>query len=450
MESVPLWQSVLLPLGLIALTALLTLMESAAESLSEARLDRMAEDGNDRAEAVRARLPRCAGLLEAIQFAQILAMLLLGGVGIACIVKPLGALLTALPALSVVPAGLIKALCLIAVMLLLCAAVQLFGIELPRRYANLHMDALIISLFGPMRFVRLVFRPLSALVRALEGGLIRMSGIDPQTTDESVTEDEILAMVDIGEEKGAIESSEKELIENIFEFNNLTVEDCMIHRTDVTAVDADITEDEFVNLVRESGFSRYPVYDGDIDTIAGILTTRAYFLNARLAPDERKSVRELLLPAYFVPESMRADVLFREMQSRKSHMAVVVDEYGGTSGIITLEDLLEEIVGNIYDEFDPQAAQDIIAQPDGSWRVAGSVELDRLCETVGIDEIESDEFDTLGGLVFSQLTEIPEDGAHPEADAFGLHIRVDELADRRVEWATVTKAAREGEDAEKG
>ena len=131
-------------------------------------------------------------------------------------------------------------------------------------------------------------------------------------------------------------------------------------------------------------------------------------------------------------------------------MAVVLDEYGGTSGLITLEDLLEELVGNIYDEFDPQAKADVIAQGDGTWRVNGSVELDRLCETIGIDEIESDEFDTLGGLIFSQLTAIPEDGSHPEVDCFGLHIRVDELTDHRVEWATVSRLEEDpDEDDEK-
>lgn len=224
----------------------------------------------------------------------------------------------------------------------------------------------------------------------------------------------------------------------------------MIHRTDVTAVDIDMSEDEFVDLVRETGFSRFPVYEDDIDSIVGILTTRDYLLNARRPEGERKTIRELLRPAYFIPESVRADALFREMQNRKCHMAIVVDEYGGTSGLITLEDLLEELVGNIYDEFDPQAKADIIPLPDGSWRVNGSVDLEQLCETIGIDEIESDEFDTLGGLIFSRLTAIPEDGSHPEVDCFGLHIRVEELTDHRVEWAIVSKLPEESdEDGEK-
>ena len=155
--------------------------------------------------------------------------------------------------------------------------------------------------------------------------------------------------------------------------------------------------------------------------------------------EQPKPFRELVRPAYFVPESVRADILFRDMQSKKVHMAIVVDEYGGTSGLITLEDLLEEIVGNIYDEFDPQEESDIIRLEENLWRVAGSADLESLGEAVGLELPESEEYDTLGGLVFAQLTVIPEDGSHLEVDALGLHIRVEELAERRVEWALVSK-----------
>ena len=450
MDAVPLWPTLIWPLILIALTLLLTLMETAADSLSESRLEHLADEGESKARSILKRLDDCAGLGEGIQCARHMALLLLGFLSGMYMSRPLSNALLALPAMEGAPAALVHALCLIAVLLVLYTLVRLFCIEWARRVANMHVDSLILSLFSPMMFVRWLFRPMTALSSAVAGRLIRMSGADPEKAEENVTEDEILAMVDIGEEKGAIESSEKELIENVLEFNNTTAEDCMIHRTDVTAVDVDTSEEEFVDLVRETGFSRFPVYEDDIDSILGILTTRDYLLNARRPQGERKTIRELLRPAYFIPESVRADALFREMQNRKCHMAIVVDEYGGTSGLITLEDLLEELVGNIYDEFDPQAKADIIAQGDGTWRVNGSVELDRLCETIGIDEIESDEFDTLGGLIFSQLTAIPEDGSHPEVDCFGLHIRVEELTDHRVEWATVSKHPEEpDEDGEK-
>ena len=152
-----------------------------------------------------------------------------------------------------------------------------------------------------------------------------------------------------------------------------------------------------------------------------------------------KTVRELLRPAYFVPESVRTDVLFRDMQSKKVHMAIVVDEYGGTSGLVTIEDLLEEIVGDIYDEFDPQEEKDIEKLEDNLWRIAGSCQLETLAEVLELEFPEEEESDTLGGLIFASLSMIPEDGSQWEVDTCGLHIRVEEFIDRRVEWALVSK-----------
>ena len=439
LDPVPLWQALLIQLGLLLITLFMTLLDSAADALTESRLERMKEEGDARAEQLLDQLPACRATVSAVHSALCFLQLLMGALAAVGLASPLAKALKDASFLSALPDGLLAALSLILVLLVMCFFVRFLGVELPRRMAARNIDALLRALFGPMTFMRRLFKPMTALIDAATGAVMRLMGEDPSKADENVTEDEILAMVDMGEESGSIESNEKELIENIFEFNNLTAEDCMVHRTDLTAIDADTSEDELIGIIRDTGFSRFPVYGDDIDDILGILTTRAYLLNARLPKKERKSVRELMIPAFFVPETMRADVLFHEMQSRKSHMAIVVDEYGGTSGLVTLEDLLEEIVGNIYDEFDQQAGQEIIPQPDGSWRVAGSVELEPLCEALGIDEIESEEFDTLGGLVFSQLTAIPEDGSHPEVECFGLHIRVDELADRRVEWATVRK-----------
>ena len=446
MDPVPLWQTVLFQLCLIGLTALFTLLESAAESLTESRLERLREEGDAHTDRMRAQLPHGEAALSAVQTGLCFLAMLSGCVAALGWAGTLKTALTGVEPLKSLSAEALFRLSLILILLLICFFTRLLGVELPRRMAALHADGVLRALFGPMVFVRRLFVPMTALIGKASGAVMRLMGIDPDQATEQVTADEIMAMVDIGEEKGSIERNEKELIENIFEFNSMTAEDCMIHRTDVTAIDVDISDGELIDLIRETGFSRFPVYDRDIDDIVGILTTRSYLLNARLEPEKRKTLRELIRPAYFVPESVRTDVLFREMQSRKSHMAIVVDEYGGTSGLITLEDLLEEIVGNIYDEFDPQDKQDIVPQADGSWRVAGSVELDRLCEALGIEEIDDDEFDTLGGLIFSRLTAIPDDGSHPEVDCFGLHIRVDELTDRRVEWATITKTPEEPGD----
>lgn len=259
-----------------------------------------------------------------------------------------------------------------------------------------------------------------------------------------VSEDNIMAMVEEGEESGAIQSNEKELIENVFEFDNMTAWDVMVHRTDMVTLAVDADEDTVVKAIHQSGLSRFPVYQDDVDDILGVLSTRDYLLNFRLP--QPKPMRDLLRPGYFVPETVPADRLFRDMQSKKIHMALVVDEYGGTSGLVTLEDLLEELVGKIYDEFDPQEEQDIIRLEDGRWRVSGSADLEELAATVGIDLPQEDDrdYDTLGGLVFSQLPVIPEDGSRPVVEALGLRIRVEELCDRRVEWALVEKIASPG------
>lgn len=263
-----------------------------------------------------------------------------------------------------------------------------------------------------------------------------------QKLHKRASEEDIRQMVDIGEEKGAIEKEEKALIENVFEFNNSTAGDLMVHRTDVVMLHADDPDEKIVRTIRTSGLSRFPVYEEDLDDVIGILNTRDYLLNAM--ERDPKPTRTLLRKAYFVPETVRTDVLFRDMQSRKVHFAVVVDEYGGTSGIITMEDLLEELVGDIYDEFDPKEERSILPLGNSQWRIAGSAELDDIAEALDIDFPDDGEAETLGGLVFARLDVIPDDGTHPRVDVCGLHIQVEQLSDRRVEWAIVSKLSDTG------
>lgn len=270
-------------------------------------------------------------------------------------------------------------------------------------------------------------------IKELGKSLLKKLHKDP----DDVTEEEILQIVDIGEEAGAIESTEKELIENIFDFNNHSAEDVMTHRTNVSAVSLEDDRDTILSLIKETGLSRFPVYGEDMDDIVGILNARNFLLNC-LEPDP-KPLADLLRPAYFVPETLQADVLFRDMQKKKVHMAVVVDEYGGMSGIVTMEDLLEEIVGNIYDEFDPQAPTPVVRLDENLWRIDGTASMEDISEALEIDLPLDDEFDTLGGLVFSALTFIPEDGSTPEVDVSGLHIRVEKFEEHRVVSALVSR-----------
>ena len=265
---------------------------------------------------------------------------------------------------------------------------------------------------------------------------------------DQVSEDNIMAMVEEGEESGAIRSNEKEFIENVLDFDNSTAKDVMVHRTDMVTLSADAKEGEILDAIRQSGLSRFPVCGEDADDILGILSARDYLLNFH--QPNPLPLKELLRPAYFVPETVGADVLFHDMQGKKTHLALVVDAYGGTSGLVTLEDLLEELVGNIYDEFDPQEEQEIIRLDDVHWRVSGSADLEELAEAMEFELPKDEEldYDTLGGLVFSQLSVIPEDGSRPLVETLGLRIQVEELCDRRVEWALVEKLSPEPEESE--
>ena len=183
------------------------------------------------------------------------------------------------------------------------------------------------------------------------------------------------------------------------------------------------------------------ITDEDMDDIIGTLNTRVFLLNEQ--SENPKPLRELIREAYFVPETVQADALFRDMQMKKIHMAIVVDEYGGMSGIVTMEDLLEEIVGNIYDEFDPQAEAEIARVDDETWRISGAAALEDVSDSLDIELPQDEDYDTLGGLIFSQFTAIPQDGATPELDVAGLHIQVEKIEDHRVEYALVRKLPEE-------
>jgi len=434
----------LLPL-LILLQGLFNAAGAALSALPQGRLHRQAEEGDEKARTLLelARTPERhrAAILAVCTLAGLFSAVL----AVQSLVPPLSLWLRARLGEDVLPGAGLQAAVAAAVLLLLAYAGLVLGNLFPRRLAVRRPEAVARATLGAVKFAVSLFRPLSWLLDKSANGVLRLCGEDPNAAPESVSEDEIRMLVDKGEERGAIETAEKELIENIFDFNNTTAEDVMVHRTDMELLSVDEDAGEVLKTIRETGLSRFPVFEEDADDIIGILNTRDYLLNAQLPWP--LPIRQLIRPAYFVPESVRTDQLFRDMQGKKIHMAIVVDEYGGTSGLVTMEDLLEEIVGNIYDEFDPQEEKEIVPLGEGLWRVAGSAELEAVAEAVGI-ELDGDAgYDTLGGLVFAQLSVIPEDGSHFEVDALGLHIQVEEFTEHRVEWALVSKLE-EPEEAE--
>ena len=420
---------------LIFINAFFAAAEIAVISLSETKLRKQAEEGDKKAKKLLKLMAKPDNFLSAIQIAITLAGFLSSAFAADTFAEPLTEWLIGLGV--GMNASALNTLMVVVITIILSYFSLVLGELVPKRLAMKKTEGVARGTVGVVTAVATVFRPIIWFLSKSTNGVLRLMGIDPKADEEEVSEDEIRMMVDLGEETGAIETAEAEMIENIFEFNNNTAEDVMVHRTDMVMVWVDDTYDEIIKTIRESGMSRFPVYEEDADDIIGILNTRNFLLNAQNA--HPKPLRDLLRPAYFVPEAVRTDVLFRDMQSKKVHLAIVVDEYGGTSGLVTMEDLLEEIVGNIYDEFDPQEEKDIEKLEENLWRIAGSCELESIAEALELEFPEDVESDTLGGLVFTQLSAIPADGSQPEVDACGLHIKVQELTDRRVEWALVSK-----------
>ena len=433
----PLLPSIIILILLIFVNAFFASAEIAVISLNEGKLARQAEEGDKTAARLLRLVHTPDRFLSTIQIVITLAGFLNAAFTADSFAGRLVTWLTEEQGVTALPADVLHSMMVIVVTIILSYFNLVLGELVPKRLAMQRTEQVARAVAGPVGVLSVLFSPVVWFLSLSTNAVLRLLRVDPKAESSAVSEEEIRMMVDIGEEKGAIEAGEKEMIENIFEFNNMTAEDVMVHRTDMVMLWLEDSPEEIIKTIEDSGLSRFPVCDSDADDIVGILNTRIYLLNARRP--EPKPLRDLLRPAYFVPESVRTDVLFRDMQSRKEHLAIVVDEYGGTSGLVTMEDLLEEIVGNIYDEFDPQDEQEIVPLGENLWRVAGWADLEDVGKALGVSFPEDEEADTLGGLVFAQLSVIPDNGSHPEVDVCGLHIVVEELNDRRVEWARVSK-----------
>ena len=435
------WGPLLLQLVLILLNGWFAATEAAILSLNETKLRADAEEGDKDAAKLLKLCEAPNKFLSTIQVCITLAGFLGAAFAAEAFSGPLADMIAG--AGVTLDAALLHSLSVVGVILILSCFTIILGDLMPKRIAMHQPEKTARMSLGVIRVCTAVFMPLVWVLSAVSNGLLRLMGIDPDAEEEEVTEEDIRALVDMGEESGAIEEAEKEMIENIFEFNNLTAENVMTHRTDVTAIWVDEEWDVILQTIRETGLSRFPVYNEDMDDIIGTLNTRVFLLN--MQTEKPRTVREMLREAYFVPSTVQADTLFRNMQIKKIHMAIVIDEYGGMAGIVTMEDLLEEIVGNIYDEFDPQTEAEITRVDDETWRISGQAALADVADALDIELPLEEDYDTLGGLIFSQFTTIPEDGAQPEMDCHGLHIVVEKIEDHRVEKALVSKLPEESE-----
>ena len=433
----PLWGQILLQLILILVNAFFACTEIAVVSLNEKKMEKLADEGDKKAAKIIAMLKSPEKFLSTIQVSITLA----GFLGSAFAADNFAGMLSKWVyqdlGFTAIGEETLNTLAIIVVTLILSYLTLVFGELVPKRIAMKKPDKVAMSVVGIISFAAKIASPVVWLLSISTNAVLRLLRIDPKAEDDEVTEEEIRLMVDAGEEDGNIEAAEKEMIENIFEFNNTTAADVMVHRTEMTAIDVEDSNEEILKIIDETGFSRFPVFEEEIDNVIGVLNTRKFLMS--LCSDTPMTVRDLIFEPYFVPESVRADVLFRDMQAKKSHMAVVLDEYGGTAGLITMEDLLEQIVGNIYDETDEVIEEvDMEKLSENLWRIQGTAMLVAVEEELDVNfTSEDDEYSTMSGLIFSRFTTIPADGETPELTIDRLHIQVEEITEHRVVSALV-------------
>jgi putative hemolysin len=333
-----------------------------------------------------------------------------------------------------IPEATLNSISVIIITLILSYFTLVFGELVPKRVAMKKAEKLALGMSALVSSISRIFAPIVWLLTASTNGLLRLLGIDPNEEDEEVTEEEIRMMVDAGSEKGTIDSDEKELIQNVFEFDDLTVEEICTHRTEVSLLWMDESMEQWENTIHDSRHSLYPICNESVDDIVGILDAKDYF---RLTEKTRECVMESAVkPAYFVPENIKADVLFRNMKKNGNYFAIVLDEYGGMSGIITIHDLVQQLVGELDDENEIERVQNIEPIDSQTWKILGSTPLEDVSLQLGVD-LPTEEFDTFGGFILGTLGSIPDDGSQFEVESNGLTIKVIELREHRVEKAVV-------------
>lgn len=315
-----------------------------------------------------------------------------------------------------------------------------FGVLVPKRFGMKYPVQTLYKLCRAVRFLMGLLTPITFIVTFLSNCVLRLCGINPHENLENVTEEEIITMVNEGQEMGVLEADEAEMITNIFEFGDKEVHDVMIHRSNIVGIEQHSSLDEAFKIMLSNNYSRYPVYDEDIDHIVGMIHLR----DATIAFENDKSnetaimdIKGLIREVYFVPETRNIDALFKEMQAKKIQFAAVVDEYGQTSGLITMEDIIEEIVGNIMDEYDEEEEQ-IEQTAENSYEVDGLTSLDDLEELLGIS-FDTEDYDTINGFLISVLHRLPKENEEWDTDYKGFNFKILEVKNKVIRKILITK-----------
>ena len=422
-------------LVLILINAFFAGSEIAIIQVNDNKVQHMADEGDKKAAQLLRLVSEPSSFLATIQIGVTISGFLASAVAADSFAGPIVA---SLKGSVPIPESLLKILTVVIITIILSYFTLVFGELVPKRIALQNPEKFAFRAVGPLLFLYKATKPFVWLLSKSTNGVVRLFGIDPHAEPEHVTEEEIRMMVDVGNEKGVIEESEKEMINNIFEMDDITAAEIMTHRTDIFAVSITDSISDVVDLALEEGYSRIPVYEDDLDNILGVIYVKDLLRLIGQQDVSHEKLSDFIRPALYVPESNHVKELFKEFQDKKVQFAVVCDEYGGTSGIITMEDLLEAIVGNIQDEYDHEE-EEITQVNDTTFTVEGTTNIEELSDILDIALPDEGDYETIAGLIIDMLGRIPAEDEQPTVIVNNVEFTVLEVEDRRIVSVKVVK-----------
>lgn len=431
---------VILLLALIGCNAFFAMSEIAVISFNDAKLKLLAEEGDKRAIILRKLTGDSSKFLATIQVGVTLSGLLSSAVAADTFTEYIVYFMRD----SAVSPSVVKAVSLVLITLILAFINLVFGELVPKRIAMNNPEKVSFSVARILLVTNVIAKPFVALLSATTNGVLRLLGIDPNKQNDEVSEEEIRMMIDVGEESGTIEEDEKEMLHNIFEFDDTEAGEIMTHRTEIEGLDTDATLEEAINLSVKTGHSRIPVFDGGLDNIVGILNIKDLLKYAGTKADGFR-ITDYLRKVMYIPESARCKVVFEEMRRKHLQLAVVVDEYGGTAGIVTMEDILESIVGNIQDEYDHEN-EEITQLESGEYILDGMAFLEDISEELEVSFADAGDYDTIAGYITDKLGRLPDPDEKATIEKDGWLFTAEDVRDHRIASVKAKKKEAEQED----
>lgn len=420
---------------LIFLNALFASTEIAFISLNDAKISKQAKEGDKKAKQISKMLRNPSKFLATIQIGITLAGFLSSAFASDAFAYKLAPILNNLIPISI---EVWRSISIIIITIILSYFTLVFGELVPKRLAMKNYEKIAYYTIGIIKVISVIAAPFVKLLTFSTNIITKIFGVG-EVDEQTVTEEEIRMMIDVGQEKGSIDETEKEMINNVFEFNDIVASEVMTHRKDIFAVDVKSNISELLNEIDEYKYSRIPVYEESIDEIRGILYIKD--LLKYVKNNKEVKIKKIMREAYFVSESKTINDLFKELQKNKSQIAIVLDEYGGTAGLVTMEDILEELVGNIFDEYD-EIENEYEKIDDNTFMISGSVSIYELKKILQV-EIEEGDYETLSGYLIEKLGRIPSDEEKPVIETEKVTYKIEEYEDKRILWV---KACRNNEE----